>query len=1073
MTILCFDSEPSANDPLPSKLCVLVSLLMRRVKERGVKKSSSISITSSSSIGMQGVRLLIRAGLCLWLFNSLPFTDGQRSTPSFGDDDNPITVRFHCRRNGCCDQHEWCRFWASVGECKTNAEWMIANCELACGTCRRRNPDIHYLVTTTSLRPFISRHDSNSTTSPSNQAPCAPSYNQTCFKLTFSPLVVSADTAPFPSPANSLHLSAFPSTSTVLPFKPTKRTHLVGISRRLPSESSQQRVTFVPTFQTTPAQTTPFLTQQFELTTTPTLFSDSNTLGSSFFSSTNRPAPFTFTTFRPAPFTFTTFRPAPAFTFRPQTRRPFFFRPFSGTRITTTRVFTTTTPTTTTTTSTTRLTTTTTPTTTAPVVSLQFIPSFSDQLDTPDSPSNERPQPPVRRPPVTRRPAPTTRRPTHPFTTRRPTFPTTTRRTFRPSSTTRFTFTTSRGTTRPTTTATESTTTTRFASRQETSQMARCREILNDPIVAAEEMWRERLASTTEDNSRRQTVDLDQVIRSNLANACVPRLDETDCESNICYNVLYRTMDGTCNNLRKPLQGAAYRPYTRLLPTVYDNGLSEPVGSLFPQTRPPPRAITRRLTSSQDSIESTEFNALIMQFGQFISHDMAKTTLVPSSKCNVCQNVTSRCMMVPLERDEPNSNFKKNGCIRVSRSSPICGSGKTKPRQQLSENTGYIDASPIYGSSVHDSQKFRNGNTGFLKLPMFNGMLTLPFDQTKCRNRADCNVVFTAGDSRVNLFVGLSAWHTIFTREHNRIANVLSRLNPRWSGDRVFLETRKIVGAEVQAIVYREWLPKILGAAFASVVGDYRGYDPSIDATIANEFTSAAFRFGHGMIQEVYQRLDTSFRNISFGALPLQHGTLHSDVLVNEGGVDPIIRGMFSQHVKRPQRVAMTISENMFGSTDLSSINIQRGRDHGHQSYTKYRELCGMDRANSFEDLSREILHPGTRNKLRNVYGDVNRIDLWVGALMEDPVIRGLVGPTVACIVGPQFRRTRDGDRLYYENPGVFTRRQLSEIRKSSLSRIICDNTNTITMIPREAFRVGHLTPCSQIPRMDLNHWRD
>ncbi|VDN24761.1 unnamed protein product [Cylicostephanus goldi] len=32
-------------------------------------------------------------------------------------DDNPVTVRFHCRGN-CCDHHEWCRFWASVGECK-------------------------------------------------------------------------------------------------------------------------------------------------------------------------------------------------------------------------------------------------------------------------------------------------------------------------------------------------------------------------------------------------------------------------------------------------------------------------------------------------------------------------------------------------------------------------------------------------------------------------------------------------------------------------------------------------------------------------------------------------------------------------------------------------------------------------------------------------------------------------------------------------------------------------------------------------------------------------------------------
>ncbi|RCN34312.1 heme peroxidase [Ancylostoma caninum] len=322
----------------------------------------------------------------------------------------------------------------------------------------------------------------------------------------------------------------------------------------------------------------------------------------------------------------------------------------------------------------------------------------------------------------------------------------------------------------------------------------------------------------------------------------------------------------------------------------------------------------------------------------------------------------------------------------------------------------------------------------------------LPFDQSKCKNKKSCTVIFTAGDSRVNLFVGLSAWHTIFTKEHNRIVSAMIRMNPHWDGERLYHEARKIVGAEVQAIVYREWLPKILGAAFSSVVGDYRGYDPSIDATVANEFTSAAFRFGHGMIQEFYQRLDPNFGNSSFGALPFQKGTLHSDVLVNEGGPDPLLRGMFSQNVKRPQRVTTTVTENMFGSTDLSSINIQRGRDHGHPSYTKYRELCGMGVATNFDHLSREILNTGTRDKLQKVYGSVDRIDLWVGALLEDPVVRGLVGPTVACIVGPQFKRTRDGDRFYYENPGVFTRAQLSEIRKSSLSRIICDNSNTISV---------------------------
>lgn len=63
---------------------------------------------------------------------------------------------------------------------------------------------------------------------------------------------------------------------------------------------------------------------------------------------------------------------------------------------------------------------------------------------------------------------------------------------------------------------------------------------------------------------------------------------------------------------------------------------------MFPELRPSPRAVTRHLTSSHASVVSEDYNAMIMQFGQFISHDMAKTTLIPSAKCNVCQNITGR-----------------------------------------------------------------------------------------------------------------------------------------------------------------------------------------------------------------------------------------------------------------------------------------------------------------------------------------------------------------------------------------------------------------------------------------------
>uniref|UniRef100_A0A1I8EMS7 Uncharacterized protein n=1 Tax=Wuchereria bancrofti TaxID=6293 RepID=A0A1I8EMS7_WUCBA len=263
----------------------------------------------------------------------------------------------------------------------------------------------------------------------------------------------------------------------------------------------------------------------------------------------------------------------------------------------------------------------------------------------------------------------------------------------------------------------------------------RCKQIQANPSNAAEILLRERLIFSVEDLSGRRALTQEEVVQSNMAFGCVPRLDEAECQRSLCYNLYYRTMDGTCNNLLRPLRGAAFRPYNRLLLPEYDNKLSEPVVSRF-------------ILSSRKTVQHGEYNALLMQWGQYLIHEMAKTTLVPSA------------------------NFKSNRCIRVSRSSAICGSGKQKPRQQLNENTNFIDGSPIYGSSVGDLHKFREGKTGFLKTVFFNGLRLLPFDIRKCRNAASCSAIFVAGDSRVNLFMGLSSYHIILTREHNRYVSI-------------------------------------------------------------------------------------------------------------------------------------------------------------------------------------------------------------------------------------------------------------------------------------------------------------
>jgi peroxidase len=105
--------------------------------------------------------------------------------------------------------------------------------------------------------------------------------------------------------------------------------------------------------------------------------------------------------------------------------------------------------------------------------------------------------------------------------------------------------------------------------------------------------------------------------------------------------------------------------------------------------------------------------------------------------------------------------------------------------------------------------------------------------------------------------------HTIWAREHNRIANKLSSLNPTWNDETIFQEARRIVIAEVQHITYNEYLPSILSPATISkyglaplTSGFSTNYNSSIQSgPISNEFAAAAFRMGHSMAQGVIQYL--------------------------------------------------------------------------------------------------------------------------------------------------------------------------------------------------------------------------
>lgn len=66
---------------------------------------------------------------------------------------------------------------------------------------------------------------------------------------------------------------------------------------------------------------------------------------------------------------------------------------------------------------------------------------------------------------------------------------------------------------------------------------------------------------------------------------------------------------------------------------------------------------------------------------------------------------------------------------------------------------------------------------------------------------------------------------------------------------------RRILGAQMQAITYKEYLPITLGNQKMSYYklrpGRWTRYDSIVDPTTLLEFTTAAFRFGHSMINSI------------------------------------------------------------------------------------------------------------------------------------------------------------------------------------------------------------------------------
>lgn len=200
---------------------------------------------------------------------------------------------------------------------------------------------------------------------------------------------------------------------------------------------------------------------------------------------------------------------------------------------------------------------------------------------------------------------------------------------------------------------------------------------------------------------------------------------------------------------------------------------------------------------------------------------------------------------------------------------------------------------------------------------------------------------FVAGDFRVNENVALTVFQTLFMREHNRICDVVVAKNPTLTDEEIFQIARNYVIGLVQHITYDEYLPALLGKAnFDALIGPYQ-YDPNSNPNIYTEFSAAAFRLGHPLINSPFKTMD-NFGNV---IKTLQLGEMFfNPSLVTSDSVTQFLNGLARTLAKERSlelvndlRNFLFFPPNGEVKLDLFSFNIQRGRDHGICSLSEAR----------------------------------------------------------------------------------------------------------------------------------------
>ena len=577
------------------------------------------------------------------------------------------------------------------------------------------------------------------------------------------------------------------------------------------------------------------------------------------------------------------------------------------------------------------------------------------------------------------------------------------------------------------------------------------------------------------------------------------REDSESCPANpICEPKTqhYRSEDGSCNNLENPSWGQAGLPYVRRLErqhSLVDCGRASHL--------PNPRLVSGALIRRGEDEYNAHASIMVMIYGQLIDHDMMKTPEnVAVDECCKAENrmAPSCCPIIAPPSDHFYGKEGRSTCIDFLRSLRVKGIDCKARSDVQNENTAFIDASFLYGSTKHAADVVRAFEGGKMRSRLDDRHRMFP---PQPRNMSDIKTVPVSGccdmgDRRGDAHSAFLLILTALLRLHNNFAERLSEMHPDWSDEWVFQETKKVVIAIHQHITYTEWLDRLLGTPNDVHVHAYQDgyedvYDPEVDPTISMVFSTSSYRL-HTLIPGYFSLRDVQYKEM--GKMRLRDNFRNPKPLVESNNFDNLIRGLAAQPVHDFDNVFTTeMTEWLFpkndsktgvsAGIDIVAANVQRGRDHQLPTYPSYRAYCGYKKPESWTDMT-DLIAPDHVHRLFHIYDSPADVDLYIAQVMERPVYGSLLGPTSHCIVSDQFERLKSGDRYFYTNSHVFSPAQLSAIKKMTLSRLLCDYADDPSemKLPRDMFRVltgrkgdNPLLSCRDtvnIPALDLEPWR-